>query len=261
MAVGKSTDLHKPRLTISIRGHVLGDLRPYVCTFEDCKIAGDTFASRKEYEYHEFSEHYIKLIRKDITETVDESAKKALSGGLYRFRWGPHAGKPTKLNATPGSHNFRPRKEHGGYLFDCIFCAETLVFGCDTLGGHVGRHMEEIGFTVVSRPHSAWDFYSGLSSCSSYPASTSPRATSRKPVKRQEASRNKSALKSISTSIWEVARKDLVALAQTNKESLPDRGRQSGERAMVEDDEDWEDEIDLGSQAENSKQPYHIYTP
>ena len=41
---------------------------------------------------------------------------------------------------------------------DCLFCGEKLP---DTdRGRHVGRHMEEIAFLVVTKPYEDWEFYS-----------------------------------------------------------------------------------------------------
>ena len=43
----------------------------------------------------------------------------------------------------------------------CPFC-HASAFGITTL--HVGRHMEEIAFAVVTKPYEEWDFYTDSSS-------------------------------------------------------------------------------------------------
>lgn len=43
----------------------------------------------------------------------------------------------------------------------CLFCGE-VTYG-HTYSPHVGRHMEEIAFSVVSKPYEDWSFYSDSS--------------------------------------------------------------------------------------------------
>ena len=42
----------------------------------------------------------------------------------------------------------------------CLFCNENIAFGRTERVRHIGRHMEEIAFTVVTKPYEEWDFYS-----------------------------------------------------------------------------------------------------
>jgi hypothetical protein len=41
----------------------------------------------------------------------------------------------------------------------CPFCEEELEDGVAMLGRHLGRHMEEISFAVVTKPYEEWKFY------------------------------------------------------------------------------------------------------
>ena len=45
----------------------------------------------------------------------------------------------------------------------CLFCGERTRAG-DDRSQHVGRDMEEIAFSVVSKPYDEWSFYSDSSS-------------------------------------------------------------------------------------------------
>ncbi len=45
----------------------------------------------------------------------------------------------------------------------CLFCGERIR-AIDDRSQHVGRHMEEIAFSVVSKPYDKWSFYSDSSS-------------------------------------------------------------------------------------------------
>ena len=47
----------------------------------------------------------------------------------------------------------------------CVFCEEVLSsYTLENRSRHVARHMEEIAFTVVTKPYEDWDFYSDASS-------------------------------------------------------------------------------------------------
>ena len=109
-----------------IRKHVMNDLRPYVCTFLDCDEAGKTYASRRAFRTHERSAHGFKEYLR------------------------------TSQRGLPKS---------------CIFCEEVLSIADKDdwvtwyhSSRHVARHMEEIAFTVVTKPYEDWDFYSDASS-------------------------------------------------------------------------------------------------
>ncbi|KAL8671359.1 MAG: hypothetical protein Q9168_004141 [Polycauliona sp. 1 TL-2023] len=91
--------------------HVMSDLRPYSCTFEDCSQSAETYASRELFMDHELESHV----------------------------W------------------------HGT---KCPFCGEHVQAAAIDKRGrgrHVGRHMEEIAFTVVPKPYEDWEFYSDSS--------------------------------------------------------------------------------------------------
>ena len=42
----------------------------------------------------------------------------------------------------------------------CVFCNEDLGFDRPKRVRHIGRHMEEIAFAIVTKPYEKWDFYS-----------------------------------------------------------------------------------------------------
>jgi hypothetical protein len=41
----------------------------------------------------------------------------------------------------------------------CPFCREKVAPGKVMLGRHLGQHMEEISFAVVTKPYEEWKFY------------------------------------------------------------------------------------------------------
>jgi hypothetical protein len=49
----------------------------------------------------------------------------------------------------------------------CLFCSEQISPGKQNLARHVGQHMEEISFAVVTKPYDNWKFYDDTSSAKS----------------------------------------------------------------------------------------------
>lgn len=107
----------------------MNDLRPYVCTFLDCSQAGETYGSRSAFLY-----------REQIFHESQELSRREFQRGLFE-------------TCTE-------------FLFEtCVFC-EKVQYMADLKDRteHVARHMEEIAFTVVTKPYEDWDFYSDASS-------------------------------------------------------------------------------------------------
>ncbi|KAL2043073.1 hypothetical protein N7G274_004133 [Stereocaulon virgatum] len=100
--------------------HVFEDLRPYLCTYEECEDANESYPSWSEFIEHEYWAH--------------ECGNKA----------------------------------------DCVFCGEALPASRTGRGRHIGRHMEEIAFAVVTKPYEAWEFYSDSASDQSLHISPPP---------------------------------------------------------------------------------------
>ena len=129
--------LSRNLLKSQTRKHVLRDLRPYLCTFPDCENSMWTYKSNFGYRRHERDQHEFKQ----------------------------------RFYTTPNG----PRTEERTNSRVCVFCGERTC-GEKTLTDydrchHVGRHMEEIAFTVISKPYEDWDFYSDSSSAKTFPPS------------------------------------------------------------------------------------------
>ena len=43
---------------------------------------------------------------------------------------------------------------------NCLFCGEDIGLNRTNRGRHIGRHMEEIAFAIVTKPYEEWEFYS-----------------------------------------------------------------------------------------------------
>ncbi|KAL8851133.1 MAG: hypothetical protein Q9221_003936 [Calogaya cf. arnoldii] len=125
--------------------HALQDLRPYSCTYEACREPEKVYASRGEYLYHELVLHR----EAQTSTTVAEGTRDSIQ----------YISKQSVL---------------------CPFCNELTGTGKNGRAAHIGRHMEEIAFTVCNTPYQEWDFYSD-SSMSSFHEDTSKREQLRHP--------------------------------------------------------------------------------
>ena len=105
---------------------MLTDLRPYICTVEGCRQADEQYTSIKAYLQHEILVH--------------ESTGQEMS-----------------------KDNIMAKRR---VSISCPFCGMQTVEGTseNSRGPHVGKHIEEIAFTVVPQAYEDWDFYSD-SSC------------------------------------------------------------------------------------------------
>ena len=111
----------------------MNDLRPYLCTFPDCPTAEKTYASRSSILDHEIGVHELEVEFHHVA-----------SGS------GRCLGKEKTVLENPIPDN----------EIACLFCGETLprrVLG--ERARHVGRHMEEIVFSVLTKRYEDWDFY------------------------------------------------------------------------------------------------------
>lgn len=104
----------------------MNDLRPYVCTAEDCSQPNETYFTLKDYLRHDILSHEVPY----GIDLFDDFAKLA------------------------------------GKSITCLFCGQKTIEGRGqhSRGRHVGQHMEEIAFMVVPKGYEDWEFYSDASS-------------------------------------------------------------------------------------------------
>ena len=119
----------------------MSDLRPYVCTSQECDRATKPFPSLKNYLIHEIEVHELCL----------------------------------------SEHSARTAKRKREESIVCIFCGERTEAGNgnNSRGRHVGRHMEEIAFTIVRKAYEDWDFYTDSSSSNSISCKQAKRRLSK----------------------------------------------------------------------------------
>ena len=107
------------------------DLRPYVCTARECDHATKSFPSLNRYLTHEIEAHELYPLERSSDQTIKSKKQESIV---------------------------------------CIFCGDHTEAGKvdNARGRHVGRHMEEITFTVVPKAYEEWEFYSESSSANSH---------------------------------------------------------------------------------------------
>ena len=130
----------------------MSDLRPYICTSQECDRATKPFPSLKSYVIHEIEVHELCLSGRSSARTAKRKREESIV---------------------------------------CIFCGERTEAGNgnNSRGRHVGRHMEEIAFTIVPKAYEEWDFYTDSSASKSISCKQAKRHSSkpRDPLPPREA--------------------------------------------------------------------------
>ena len=124
--------------------HVIMDLEPYLCTFDDCLRADKTFSSREDWFQHELDNHRLRKVwfcrscahefdeREDIELHLSEKHKSTVSSG--------HLSTLVSL-CERYSENTAPNQS-------CPLC------GCSTaapgeLKQHIGDHLEQLALSAI----------------------------------------------------------------------------------------------------------------
>ncbi|KAJ6028159.1 C2H2 type zinc finger domain protein [Penicillium herquei] len=126
----------------SWKRHVFRDLRPYVCTFDNCQNAGKLYVSRHEWIYHELQIHRRKFVCQECDKAYP--GRNELAKHLDQH----HAGSipPNRIEI------FLDLCERQIDLSDnqieaCLICGQELTL--HELQGHIGGHMEDLALFVL----------------------------------------------------------------------------------------------------------------
>ena len=127
--------------------HVFADLRPYVCTFPDCKDELAQFTTRAAWADHEFTEHRYDMVwncpecpekfagASDWEQHLDEVHQRIFTGP--QLHWARN---------TANQMHPRPAETE-----ECPLCRVVLGKPRRTFVKHVARHMEEIALMTLPR--------------------------------------------------------------------------------------------------------------
>lgn len=136
------------------RKHVLCDLQPYVCSFENCKTAGKVYSTRRAWFKHELKRH-----RNSIKYHCQLRTCKGEFGSGPAFR--KHLGKShglAKWEIVDLNMKDVKRTTKAKHYSYCTFCDMHLGDEA-SIPRHVGRHLEELAFVILAKQYQEWEFY------------------------------------------------------------------------------------------------------
>ena len=140
------------------------DVRPYVCTIEECNEQGRDYASQAAWIDHELT-HFLRIDGDGLVLPAEhelEVPSQCLFCG-DKIATG-HGLRVTSRIELPCVERILSK------IIESRLC-QKLSLNKDAVRGqieayvrHVGRHLEETAFAVVTKTYDDWEFYSDLSS-------------------------------------------------------------------------------------------------
>ena len=120
--------------------HIMRDLEPYVCTFENCGRANDMFESREDWYNHELQQHRLEYYCnvKDHEQYTDVREFRSHMDKEHNVQF-DHEQPQSQLSMFS-----RPTQRKSGI---CPLCMESTV----QLKGHLARHLERIALFALPR--------------------------------------------------------------------------------------------------------------
>jgi hypothetical protein len=129
------------------RMHVFADLKPYICTYENCPSALVTFPDRKSWAQHEFSCHRSDVIFKcdDCDRELPNEA--AFSAHVEEY----HVAKLSNAQLLALAAAAREIRHHPANEQLCPLCLQNGWQDERKFITHVAQHMEDIALGAVPR--------------------------------------------------------------------------------------------------------------
>ncbi|KAF4446664.1 C2H2 type zinc finger domain protein [Fusarium austroafricanum] len=139
---GVTLDCNEMQSRQSWKRHVFRDLRPYVCTFQDCQNAEKLYVSRRDWIYHELQIHRRQYRCRECSAIF--SSRKQMSDHLKEH----YDDRMLALQldvildlCSQQADDLNSGKE------PCLICGEELSLSL--LHRHVAAHMEELALFVL----------------------------------------------------------------------------------------------------------------
>ncbi|KAF2492767.1 hypothetical protein BU16DRAFT_564083 [Lophium mytilinum] len=121
--------------------HVYSDLRPYVCSFEDCETPDRLFESR-----HQWFEHEIRFHGR-VWQCIDGCGQSFPSSSAFQDHLrGAHTGLVDE-NHTAAFTKTCERKQASNGPVECMFCGITK--SRKHAQKHIGRHHQQLALFVL----------------------------------------------------------------------------------------------------------------
>jgi hypothetical protein len=129
------------------RMHVFADLKPYICTYENCPSALVTFPDRKSWAQHEFSCH-----RSDVIFKCDDCDRELTNeAAFFAHVEEYHVAKPSNTQLLALAAAAREIRHHPANEQLCPLCLQNGWQDERKFITHVARHMEDIALGAVPR--------------------------------------------------------------------------------------------------------------
>ena len=155
-------------LTAGIRKHVFTDLRPYVCTFEECDLK--LFADRHTWFNHELECHRLEWSCRFCSHPPFKSETK-FSAHMrnHHTHFSSSAHLPALIRASRQSVDRIPAAACPLCHWDAtlrdlnthIASEETLVVTQEQFRKHLGRHMEQLALFALPQSYKYEEEYAG----------------------------------------------------------------------------------------------------
>jgi hypothetical protein len=152
--------------------HLLQDLQPYICTYQDCESSEQLFRSRREWAEHEATHRKLWRCPEHIAALYN--SQSGLENHLRREHIGSFPDEKIAIMAKIGEVTAVDSRDQ------CPICfVSTDTEGLGDLQSHVANHLERIA--TFALPHGREDDEDGASSVASRGSSNSqslPESTS-----------------------------------------------------------------------------------
>ncbi|KAH6642193.1 hypothetical protein C7974DRAFT_97147 [Boeremia exigua] len=128
--------------TAAWRKHLYRDLQPYLCTFEDCRVADQMYESRNDWFDHELAEH------RQRWECIEHCNLEFGSEEAFRLHLvvqHPRIGNGEQVVEFMKARRRMPQMDTEG---DCALCGARLV-SLIQLRRHLGRHLQELSLSAI----------------------------------------------------------------------------------------------------------------
>lgn len=136
------------------RFHVLQDLQPYICFFEDCPTPLEGHTSRRRLLSHVHKTHRRECKYKCTFCNFSCRTRRKASIHLESQCTPAHEGSSTQPEIV---------KEFG--TMECFICGSNLAgVGTKAFTTHLSRHLERIAFLVLAKQYGEWKFYEDVKS-------------------------------------------------------------------------------------------------
>jgi hypothetical protein len=127
------------------RMHVFADLKPYICTYENCPSALVTFPDRKSWAQHEFSCHRSDVIFRCNDCDKELTNEAAFSAHVEEY----HVAKPSDAHLLALAAAAREIRHHPANEQVCPLCLRNGWQDERKFITHVAQHMEDIALGAV----------------------------------------------------------------------------------------------------------------